>query len=102
MSLKRRILPVKRKSVANAPPPPMKSIRLPDHSRGMRINCPGLSVMVTRTEEGVRVEVFRVKNGKHDASFACTMDTTIAESKVCKHGGAIFSDDCKDCGAKVR
>jgi hypothetical protein len=46
-----------RKHDRSVPELPMKLIRMPDRSRGMRINCNGCFVILVRTETGMQVIV---------------------------------------------
>lgn len=60
MSLKRRVLPPRpQPSQRTAPPARMKTIALPTKAKGLRINCDGCFVIITRTERGTIVQVER-------------------------------------------
>lgn len=109
MSLKRRILPRVRKSEANSAPVPMKVITLPDKAKGLRVNCPGFSIVITRKlEGGAKVSVVAAKDGKH--IFRCSLlfgrhpdrDSVVGDSVLCNHPDLTLWQDrtvCDDCGA---
>lgn len=110
MSLKRRILPRVRKSEANSAPVPMRTIVLPDRAKGLRINCPGFSIVVTRKPDGgAGFSVVATKDGEH--VFLCTLhggrypdrNWVSGDAIPCKHPDlALWQDGraCSDCGAK--
>jgi hypothetical protein len=106
MSLKRRILPRVRKSEANSAPVPMRTIVLPDRAKGLRINCPGFSIVVTRKPDGgAGFSVVATKDGEH--VFDCLLhdgrypdrNSVSGESCICLHRDRNYNGGCDDCGS---
>lgn len=104
MALKRRNLPPRpRLDRGNTPPKPMKVIALSPQQKGLRINCDGLHVIITRLPSGgTCARVVQTKDEKHNFRASIVGDIAEGVSIVCTHGGNVYGElICPDCGART-